>query len=74
MTMCMTVGIAYTAQAAITAWSLLLWIPRFIKYEVVPVQLRYVVWLLLQPLQGLQKQLHRQLVLRGAIRVHSCET
>ena len=50
-------------------WTLLLWLPRFIKYEVVPIQLRYVLWVLLLPFQGVQRLLHRQLVLRG---MHGC--
>lgn len=48
-------------------WTLLLWLPRFIKYEVVPIQLRYVVWVLLLPFQGIQRLLHRQLVLQGMV-------
>lgn len=52
-------------QSAITAWTLLMWLPRFLKYELVPIQLRYVVWFLLQPWRGVGKQLRKQLVLRG---------
>lgn len=61
---------AMCAQDEINLWSLLLWFPRFVKYELVPIQLRYVVWLLLQPFRGVQQRLHRQLVLQGAVTYH----
>lgn len=46
-------------------WSLMVWLPVFIKYEIIPIQLRYAFWLMLQPFQAPWYRLRKQLVLRG---------